>query len=118
MRFLVFLFGLPKCTARNTAVKRFVGKTTEVEGVEHKELTHLELMDTQESGATRGKRGGKLWSMRIRSERMATWMGFVGFSCVGRSMLMCSTNLVGAVLVFPRCFLEFLQKAKACSKFF
>ncbi|CAK9050993.1 unnamed protein product [Durusdinium trenchii] len=33
----------------NTAVKRFVGKTTEVEGVEHKELTHLELMDTQDS---------------------------------------------------------------------
>ncbi|CAJ1385664.1 unnamed protein product [Effrenium voratum] len=32
----------------NTAVKRFIGHTTEEEGVERKDLTHLELMDTQD----------------------------------------------------------------------
>lgn len=33
---------------RNTAVKRFIGRTREEDGIEHKELTHMELIDTQE----------------------------------------------------------------------
>lgn len=30
-------------------MKRFIGHTTEEEGVERKDLTHLELMDTQDA---------------------------------------------------------------------
>lgn len=36
---------------RNTAVKRFIGRTREEDGIEHKELTHMELIDTQEGPA-------------------------------------------------------------------
>lgn len=41
-RWMIFL------DLRNTAVKRFIGRTREEDGIEHKELTHMELIDTQE----------------------------------------------------------------------
>ena len=33
---------------RNSAVKRFIGRSREEDGIEHKELTHMELIDTQD----------------------------------------------------------------------
>lgn len=33
----------------NSAVKRFIGRSREEDGIEHKELTHMELIDTQDS---------------------------------------------------------------------
>ena len=32
-------------------MKRFIGRTREEDGIEHKELTHMELIDTQEGPA-------------------------------------------------------------------
>ncbi len=50
---------------RNTAVKRFVGRTREEDGIEHKELTHMELIDTQELG----QRIPFKWGRRVTNQK-------------------------------------------------